>query len=248
MGIDLFDVAFRVKKTFRIEMSEDDISGLVRDQDIAVGDLYEFVLRKLNLRDMGRQSVRLNSQLWAEMQAVLHFVSAMPLERIQLGTKLPRLFPRQTRRAQWTALQASCPYGVRELDYPESVRIAGFLLAVGVVFIEQRQIWRIPALNGLWPLLGLLGIWMVSETYLKVLTFCSRFRTRFPAGLKTAKDLCRSVLTTNYAEICANADIALDQRCADVWLKLVDVLVAALGVDPAEVTFQSRFVRDLGAD
>jgi hypothetical protein len=68
MGLDLMDITFRMEEAFKIEVSKDDIFGLVRGQDIIVGDLYELVLKKLHLRDVGRHSVRLNEQLWSQMQ------------------------------------------------------------------------------------------------------------------------------------------------------------------------------------
>ncbi|OYV91070.1 MAG: hypothetical protein B7Z73_05660, partial [Planctomycetia bacterium 21-64-5] len=61
------------------------------------------------------------------------------------------------------------------------------------------------------------------------------------------KDLCRNVMSANYVDICHGSEVAFDERSAAIWEQLVDVLVSALGVDAAEVTFRSRLIRDLGA-
>lgn len=89
---------------------------------------------------------------------------------------------------------------------------------------------------------------MVFETYLKLLRVCAPLRNHFPNTMKTVKDLCRSVLSSNYAEICNDSQISLDHRCSVVWEQLVAVLVDVLGVDPGDVTFRSRLFRDLGAE
>ena len=122
MGLDVLDVTFRIEKAFQIELRKDDLMGLVRDQDITVGDLYELVLKKMHLRDVGRYDIRLNQQLWKGMQFVLHAATGTPLNEIQLSVPLETLFPRPTRRMTWDALRAACPYRVLELDYPPHPR------------------------------------------------------------------------------------------------------------------------------
>lgn len=246
MGVDFLDFTFRIERAFHVKMSEDDLSGLMRNQDIVVGDIYDFLLTKLDLHDVGRNDLRLNEYLWSEMRSALYSASVAPFEQISLGTPLEDLFPPKMRRALWKRLRENCPYKVRELDYSNWIRLGGFLLATGVVLLEHFQIWQIPGAQWFWPVLGILGMWMVGETYLKLLAICAPLRNSFPAKMKTVKDLCRSVLATNYADICNFAEIASDSRCARVWEGLVEVLVEVLGVDAADVTFRSRLVRDLG--
>jgi len=246
MGVDALDLVFRIEKAFQIKLPKDDFLALAKDQDVVVGDLYDLVLAKLQLRDAGRNDFGLNYRLWAEMQAVLERVSDVRSEAIALQTPLERLFPRPTRRFQWDALRETCPYRVGELDYPLVVRTCGFLLAAAVAIIEQARLWQIRGLAWLWPVLGLVGIWMVSETYLKILSICAPWRTRFPRGMKTVKDLCRVVLAANYAELCRRADTRSDERAPAVWEQLVEILADVVGVQPERVTFRSRLVRDLG--
>ncbi|HEX5445338.1 MAG TPA: hypothetical protein VFW87_16050 [Pirellulales bacterium] len=247
MGLELLDILFRIEQTFHIDVSKEEIFDLTRNNDIIVGDLYEFILQKLHLRDFGRYDVRLNEGLWLEMQSVLQAASGAPLEQIELGLALEVLFPRETRRAQWNALREICPYKIRELDYSRFIRVCGFLLAAGVVVVEHGQIWQIPGAKWFWPFLGLFGVWMVSETYLKVLSVFAPLRNCFPKRMRTVKDLCRNVLSANYAEICKTSASALDERCSAVWEHLVEILVDSLGVEPGEVTFRSRLIADLNA-
>lgn len=245
--MDVLEITLGIEEEFEIELSDDDIESIVRDRDIIVGDLYELILQKLQLRDFARHDLRLNYALWTELRDVLHTVTAIPLEQIELKTRLESLFPRKERRASWGALREASPYRIRELDYPPAVRATGFWLAVAMVLVEQFQIWQIPAAQWLWPLLGFLGVWMLVETYAKLLSILARFRTAFPSGISSVKDLCRAVLAANYEDICYDVEISLDDRCLDTWERLKAILAENLGIDSDTVTFRSRLVKDLGA-
>lgn len=246
MGIDVLDVTFRIEKTFDIDFSHTDFASLLRDNDVRVGSLYELILKKLHLRDSARHDLGLHYDLWDEVQRILHRTLDVPAESIELSTSLETLFPGEGRREAWNALREASPYRIGELEYPRAVPVAGFLLATGMVLVEQFRLWRIVGIKWLWPLLGLCGIWMVSETYLKVLWICAPLRKRFPSGMTNVKDLCRAVLAANYLDVCERFDLSLDGRCVAVWEQLTGVLRDALGVDPDEVTFGSRLIRDLG--
>ena len=248
MGMDLSDITYRIEKAFDIDLSWEEVADLARDDDITVGDLFSLLLKKIYLRDVGRYDIRLNYDLWVEIQSVLHSVTNVPTNRIELKTLLKTLFPRKTRRAQWDALRDACPYRVRKLDYPRGLRVVGFSLAAGMVLIEQFQIWKIPGANWFWPLLGLFGIWVFVETYLKVLSICAPLQICFPAGMVTVKQLCRAVLATDYMHICKNVEVPLDQRCLTAWQEFTEILVDVLGVDKDEITFRSLLVRDLGTE
>lgn len=248
MGLDFLDVTYRLEKAHGIHLSQDDFLSIYRDSDIEVGDLYELVLKKMHLRDVGRYDLGLNRRLWLEVQQALHVATDVPHEQIELGMPLAALLPRERRRADWDAFRAACPHRVRELEYPRAVFIAGSLLALATVAIEQLHLWQRNVVKWLWPLLGILGLWMIVETYLKVLAICAPLRVRFPSGMTTVKDLCRMVLATNYAEICSTSEIPIDERTCEVWTELVEQLVQALGVSAEQITFRTRLVRDLGME
>src|SRR5689334_17505094 len=82
MGVDALDLVFRIEKAFEIKLSKQEFLSLVKDQDVVVGDLYDLVLAKLQLCDVGRNDFGLNFRLWAEMQAVLERVSGVKLDEI----------------------------------------------------------------------------------------------------------------------------------------------------------------------
>lgn len=248
MGLDLLDVTFRIEKQFEVDLSQDDLEAIVRDKDIRVGDLYELILRKLHLRDFARNDIRLNYALWTEVRDVIHGVAEAPVEQIELKTPLETLFPRKTRRATWEALREAMPYRVGRLGYPRMVRTAGFLVAVVMALFEQFPIWQVPGAKWLLPLLGFFAVWMLIETYTKVLSALAPLRNSFPPGMITVKDLCRAVLATNYADLSRDVAIPLDERCLVVWEQLTEILVDALGVDAEAVTFRARLVKDFAME
>ncbi len=92
----------------------------------------------------------------------------------------------------------------------------------------------------------MLGCWVFSETYFKILSICAPWRTRLPRGMKTVKDLCRAVLAANYEEICQGTERTLNRQSLTAWEQLVEILADVLAVDRDTVTFRSRLVRDLG--
>lgn len=248
MGLDAVDITFRLEREFGVTFSQDELTGLVRDGDVVVGDLYNALLEKLHLRDVGRSSVRVNYALWRQVHEAIRRATDVPRETVELKTPLERIFPRDTRREAWERLRNALPYRVRELDYPKPVRVIGFVLAGGMAFLDLFQIWQLPGMKWLLPLLSLFGIWMFVETYAKVLGILRPFRNSLPSRMVTVKDLCHDVLAANYRRVCQDAAIEFDDRSVAVWHKLVEILVAALGVDAEEITFRTRLIRDLGME
>ena len=245
MGLDLLDITYRIERELNVEISHDDLLDVSRDNDITVGALYDLLLKKMYLLDVARNDIRLNYHLWREIQNVLHSVTDVRLDQIELSTPLETLFPQKTRREIWPALRDACPYRVRKLDYPKVVRVVGFSLTSAMVLVEQFHLWQIPGARWLWPALALFGFWMFSETNLKILSILAPLRSHFPSGMMTVKDFCRAVLATNYADVCENVEIPLDQRCLAVWQQLTKILAETLGVDADKITFRSRLIRDL---
>lgn len=249
MGVDLLDVSFRIEREWGVEVSMDDWHALGTEGqgDIEVGAIYELVLGKLGIVDFGRREVRLNEALWWEVRTLLAEVCEVPEEAIELGTPMEALFPRDCRRQRWTQLRRRCGGRLQDLDYPPGVATAGFAVAVAMVFAEIFRPWQLGGPLWLRVVVGMLGLWMFAETYLKVMDLFATFRTRIPATMPTAKELCRAVLAANYGAICREANAGREDAAAAVWERLRGIMVDALGVDGEEVTFRSRLFRDLGA-
>ncbi|MFV1967884.1 MAG: hypothetical protein ACC628_20830 [Pirellulaceae bacterium] len=81
-----------------------------------MGDLYDAILKKMHLRDVGRYSVRWNNALWTDVRCALHSVTEVPLAAVELKTPLANLFPRKTMTklaAMWEfrSTIAALPFG-----------------------------------------------------------------------------------------------------------------------------------------
>jgi hypothetical protein len=59
-----------------------------------------------------------------------------------------------------------------------------------------------------------------------------------------------NVMGLDFVDICRDVEMPpderLDERCLEVWQKLVEILVGVLGVEADRVTFRARLVQDLG--
>ncbi len=252
MGLDAVDIVFQIERSFGITVQRELLIDLAKDGEITVGDLYNLILSELGLQDLARNSFGVNMYVWTESRRALQSVTHVPLEEIELQTPLATLFPKRVRQFSWETLRRSFRYQIQDLDYPVYLRWIGLSLAAGMVAVDQLQLWQLPKAAWLWPILGLFGLWMVSETYLKVLSILSPLRNRLPSGMRTVKDFCRSVLAANYEQICQDYDRERqlrpisEPRCHEVWNQLTGILVEVLGVDRAEITFRARLTRDLG--
>lgn len=255
MGIDIVDIAMAIERTFDIRMETGDMEFLVYEGDVQVGDLYILILKKLHVRDAARFDFRLNRQLWQDVQQALHLATGTPFDEVQLQTPLVELLPRPTRLERWNAFRNALPYELPELEYPVFVPIAGMFVSVLMLVIEQVRIWQNPVAKCFWPLLGIVGVWMMVEAYFKTLRLMARFRTRLPSRWRTVKDLCRAMLKLNFANA-SNAALleAIDlntllaeKRCLEVWQELRSLLSNSLGIPPDMITFESKLIADLRA-
>ena len=251
MGLDLLDIAYRIENEFELKIDPSDLEQIARNGDITVGALFELILAKLHYRERVQKSVQVNFEFWREMRATIRAATGIPVDSIELGVPLATLFPKPSRAALWSELQSECPYIVPPLEYPTLVKYLGFALALTMLAIEFFQWWRFAAIAWLGPVLWIVALLILGETYFRIVTILRPWRNAFPAGLKTVKDLCRSVLKWNFQAVCqgdriASAKMPLDDRCLIAWEKLTKILVDALGVAPSDITFRARLAGDLG--
>lgn len=249
MGLDLFDLTYRIEKELGVEISCDDLQTLTRQNDIVVGDLYALILKRLGLENDARYSLAVNRRVWQEVQASLAQVIGRPPTDIRLETPLDILFPPSARRTLWMQFRSQSPFEFPDLDYPRWVMAAGWGLAITAVGMEQLQLWQLRPAGWFWPLLGVLGLWTVWETHRKLLSGLARFRTVFPSRLRTVKDLCRAILAANlrHAALEAGGMPPVCESSIHIWEQLQDILSLVLGVERTQITFRSRLIRDLGA-
>jgi acyl carrier protein len=248
VGLDFVEIKMQIEDRFEITLEEDDwlsSEGLVIE---TAGDFYETILRKLIVWKSARQDIRLNFEVWEEVRDKVSVVTHRPPESIRLGDSLKELFPRSNRRELWQQLREVSDYRLPELEYPKWVPRLGLFLALGMGVLDQFHIWQIPGAQWLWPILCVIGIWIMVETYTKFLSICARFRTRFPDKLRTVKDLCRNVIDKNYRDMDVQYFPPASEFCHDVWDQMAEIFQEVLGVDREEIKPESRLIADLGME
>ena len=247
MGLDAIEIQMEIEETFGIEWTDDDYLAVSKDNDITVGAMYERILEKAGLHDDARNNLRLNFQLWKQTQIALHQITAWPLDKVELSTPLEDLFPTDRRRDLWDDFQQAYEYRIPELDYPLKVRFVAISLAAVPFLVEQVHIFLVPGFEIIKGVCILLGLWLFSETYLKMLPLLAGYRTAIPHNVLTVKELCHWILGANFRELCHDNEIPLAPKCMAVWELLTQVFVNSLEVEESDVTYQTRLFDDLGA-
>lgn len=246
MGLDFMELKIEIEDRFEITFEEDDwisSNGLLIE---TAGDFYQTILRKLIVWKSARQDIRLNFEVWEAVRDKVADLTDRPHESIRLWDSLENLFPMSQRRELWQQFREVSDYPLSELEYPKWVPRLGLTLTLGMGFLDQFQVWQIPRVEWLWPILCIIGIWMMVETYTKFLSVCARFRTRFPDKLQTVKDLCRNLIDKNYRDMDVQYYPPTSEFCRDVWDEMVGIFQEVLGVDREEVKPESRLIADLG--
>lgn len=244
MGLDLVEISMQIEERFGVPFESEDYESVVTSGDVRVGDVFDLVVKKLAALEAGKRDIGLNRALCLDMQADISEVTGAPSSDIRLNTDLRELFPRSTRAALWETFQTHSQYRIPELHYPRWVSVAGVAGVPLIVLLEQLPLWQIPFIPQV--LLVLLGVAMLIETTLRLSRLMKPFRSRFPDGMRTVKQLCKAVLKRNHRSL-AIRDVYQPDANA-VWPGFRDLLAETLCVEPEKITRESRLFADLGAD
>ena len=256
MGLDSAEIVMEIEDSLGIEFSEDDWASMSEAHEMTVGDLYEIVQQKVQLKEWGCTDLRLNLSLWNEMSELLHSVTNVPQDEIRLSTELEALFPRQTRAVGWQTLRELSSFRIRELDYPIalkrtvgwSVFVFGFVAPLLLLMLIGNEhdllyVLLVPGLI-LSPLWGI----ALTQIYEAVIAAMPGKRLCFGPGIRSVKDLCRSVRAGNHVLLCNQRDMILQQPEVELWTQIRHILSEQLSVPIDDIQPGSRLIRDLGMD
>lgn len=256
MGIDLLDVSFRLEKTTGVKLTADDWSGLASDKDIVVGDVYTLLICRLGLAHNIRTDIELNESVWHQVQAAVARISNKSPVEITMETTLDNLFPQETRRERWSALQGELGLGIPHLENSATDQrwiSATSLLCILIPFAIVVTCVSVADSRGVPAFVFAGGISLSCFLALNAVrlalsrTIWEPRRDCFPGQLVNVKELCRRVRDINaHRFIGRPLSKDLDDGLK-VWIDLKAALVDALGVDDDEVTMQARLIKDLGA-
>jgi hypothetical protein len=113
-----------------------------------------------------------------------------------------------------------------------------------------RPEWRDPGLAFLlWVILSfVVGFCLQLRSVNRSRRYWELRRSNFPPEVLTVKELCRRMRDLNVTRFMPVLTLRQADRDLDLWNKLKQTLVDALGVDEDEVRHEAGLIRDLGME
>lgn len=232
MGLDSVELVVAIEESFGIEIPDDEAARIR-----TVGDLYDSIVSKLH----GEAATHcLTSEAFYRTRRGFVDVLKVARRSIRPSTPVAPLFPRASRREDWSHVQIAAGLRFPDLSLPNWVHLGALVVALAVF-----------ALSIVLVALGKLPPWMLSLAFLLgfaagmgLISVATPFANEFSAG-KTVGDLARDVLMKNHAKI---AEQAKGWNASEVWETLCRFLVTASGVDRRKIRRDAGIVADLGID
>lgn len=239
MGLELVEIVMDVEQTFGIRLPQVEMPAIQ-----TVGQLRDCIAKALAERLEGE---RLEQHVFDRLREAVESVRRMSPGQITPNTPLHRILPVASRRRVWRHIKASLPWTLPPLRRPPwvgaIVTVAAVALAWLCTFGSSNPKWVTAApaiamaclffIGPLAAFFAVVGVWLT--TPLAVV-----WRPDIP----TVGDLARAVVAINFTNWSQPQRPWSDD---EIWNALRQIVAEVLGVDPAKVTREARFVEDLGA-
>ena len=227
MGLDVVELVMRVEEEFDIEIFDEEASQLY-----TVGQLHTCVLSKLGLLASSRCQ---SSRTFYQVRRALTEMTGVSRRAIRPATATDSMLPPLNRRANWNRLAALTGAQLPPLELARRAKLELTGAIVAVTSAVLVSLWTLPPapICGVTIALGCALVWRLSR----------HTATQLPANCATVGQITTALIQLNYG---MNVDKGPQPSQDEVWDKLKEVLADELGADPAEVTPDAQFVRDLG--
>jgi acyl carrier protein len=223
MGLDFVELVLAVEDTYGLSIRDKDMEGL----DTA-GKLYDYIFAN---RFQGMQETCLSSVAFYRLRRALMSVLGVSREDVQLSASLATLIPTR-RRHLWRELQTVLALRLPDLRRPVWVTSIATLAAVAPAIAIGS--WLNSILIGVCVAFALgCALYRVTEP------FAVEFRPEFVGPLV------RQIVAKNFGAI---SDQCRLSNSEELWESLRTLIAEHLGVGRDEITRESHFVKDLGAD
>lgn len=243
MGIDLLDISFHIEKSFGIRMPVDvwfDMAGTTRDCvdrhfDVSVGQLYEYLLCRLDESPSGFRPPRVSRDVLFDRLSRFFDV---PPEQLEMETELDGLLGVADRQTQWSDLSRFLETRLPPLRRPLwlTASIGARAIATLVIGLSLTNLWNTGVGWGVaLPVTGV--VWLLA------LGITVNEATVLPSHFGSVAALYRLVNRTAGK---LNPDRPGPWSREDVWHMLETILVECLAVDPNQITPEARLIADLG--
>ncbi|HZN33723.1 MAG TPA: hypothetical protein VFB80_07880, partial [Pirellulaceae bacterium] len=158
---------------------------------------------------------------------------------IHPDTPLARFLPSERRREFWTTAQRQFGLRLPALRLPLSMQIAGHWLTLAAV---GRTVLIGLVLGAKWIVLPLVFVtWLLTSAFYDWIT--RPWATELP-GLETFGDLSRMLLARNVKTF--RSRFGLKPNRDEIYAAVAAILAEQLGVDPREITWDTRFDELIG--
>ncbi len=233
MGLDTIELVMEVEETFNIDIPDEAAAEMM-----TVGELYEFIVKHIELSDHDGQSVA-NSTFDELCQSLSKLGVG---KTIKPADRVDSVFPSQDRKAFWQQLEAELDLRLPSLVRPKLIVYLSILpVAIACLYtaVVAYQMYGPHLLVGVYVLLAAI----FSAGILAVAT--SPWATQYSSKWPTVEDLTTRVIYINAVNLTRRHEPI---SRADVWGILRELIVHQLGVDRDEVTKEANFVTDLGCE
>ncbi len=248
MGLDGVEIVMEVEETFDITIADKDAEQLV-----TVGDLYQYILRKIDLnmnRDDGERPC-LSALAFYRLRRTLMGTFGAERRHVRPSATTETLIGQEEgRRASWKRLARELGWRLPELQRPGWMPKALTVLlwatppTVMTAWVSLQGVdqvtWKEALLLGCWtiPFLPLIAL----AAYRATLPYA----TCLPENCATVGGMAHQVVRRNFAII--HREAGGWSRPEEVWETLRDLLAGILGVSRELITPEANFLKDLGMD
>ena len=242
MGLDIVELVMEVEAAFDIAIDDRDAERI-----LTVGDLFRYVLEKLELRDRVAHPC-VSGAIFYRLRRALIDATGLDRRLVRPSARVESLVPVDRRHATWGALRRALGLNLPALRFPTGLAGAILLaiptgLATTVVMYEARTGHRLGH-----PASVLMGLLLACVPFLiAAYRLAAPFATVLPSESATVRGLVGAIVRDNYGRL-GLRDASPEQDREVIRDALRSIIVAQLGVSPDEVSDNARIVDDLGAD
>jgi len=227
MGLDVVELVLEAEEAFKISLADDDMSRIV-----TAGDLHDAILRRL---PEPKRTVCLTAIAFYGIRQTLIAVTGRDRREIRPSTKLADLLAPGIRKSAWRKMGRDLAVRMPSLDVPAwgVPLVIGCGIAAGIALGAALP----PAFFFVAAIGAIVAIVVSARLLFKL------FGTSLPRHMQTVGQVAAAVVAKNYAQL---SEDRVSRDSEEVWQSLRILLAEQFGMDPEEITKQSRLADDLG--
>jgi len=240
LGLDSVELVSRIEEEFSVDLTDAEVAGVA-----TVGELYDLLLSKLDNEDARR-----SSRAFYRLRKTIVECLGLPRKSIRRTTKLEAFLPEETRAALWGQLEKSSGLTFPKLRHPRWMRDVIRTIALVVLIVFQFLVARWLHPQGIYWVPMIFADFVVWIAVRQILYAATPSMARdFPSKtMRTVGDLSQYLLRTHFTVFKPEGGDVQAFNKNEVWEQLTYLVSDFVGVEPSEVTPETRFIEDLKMD